>query len=140
DLRDGGRHHLLPATRRRPCQRLRRCPVPRLVRQRRLDDDHARNPNRQTKRTNAPRLRTLRTACKRAHRFRRSPASCDLVSKAGSRSLLFVGKITSKVNGITEPSATPPINHPSPLPLIQAAAPTASPQMASNTCRKVARW
>lgn len=70
---------------------------------------------------NANRLNTLRTAWSLPQRDKSRRVDSEPLSRAGLTSSLFVGMTTSSVNGMTEPSSSPPMSHHTADPAAQAA-------------------
>src|SRR2546427_6891715 len=100
---------------------------------------HHRPSRRVRRRTNAARLNTLRTPCSQPHRDRSSAAIADRVSRLGSRSCLFVGRRTMRVNGTTAPRSTAAISTARSPPRAHAARPRAHPTSARDACITVPR-
>src|SRR5260370_37623113 len=63
------------------------------------------------KRSIATPLSTVLTACNAPQRVSRRSASTDRLSSVGLSNSLLVGRITIRVNGMTEPSTIPPTSH-----------------------------
>ena len=73
-----------------------------------------RSPTR--KGVEATRLRKVRTPCRRPHLCSSRRVSAEARSRPGSSSLVWVGRMTSIVNGMTETMVRAPHNHNGPAP------------------------
>ena len=91
--------------------RLPRAPASRMLGQRRCHGT-LETIRRDKKSTSASMLGRLRTACSFAHRDSSSAALAELSSQDESSRALFVGMMTSSVNGITDARSKPPYEPP----------------------------
>lgn len=84
------------------------------------------------------RLSKLLTACNFPHRVKSFDACSELLSKEESSSLLFVGKITISVKGITATNSIPPTSHQTEEPISHAAVALKNPAAANAPCMTAA--
>src|SRR5215472_15168769 len=84
--------------------------------------------------SNANPLNTLLTACNAPQRASRHSASTDRLSSVELSNRLLVGRMTTSVNGITEPSRTPPTSHQNGAPTSHAAMDDRKPTAAKVAC------
>jgi len=100
----------------------------------------------QSRKTRRPRnnsravpLRTLLTACNVPHRASSCSVWADRPSSVGLNNCLLVGRITSSVKGMTEPSRISAMSHQNVAPKSQAAMDDSRPKAANVTCMMVPR-
>src|SRR5580658_7587702 len=93
--------------------------------------------NRNIKKANRP--SPLRTAWRAPHRRKSCSALADDTSRLALSSSLFVGKITTNVNGITANRSTPPSSQAASLPIHQEVKARREPTIVNDACMTVPR-
>ena len=84
-------------------------------------------------------LMRLRTAWSCAHRDSSSAALTELLSRDESSRALFVGMMTSSVNGTTDTRSKPPTSHQAVPPVSHAMTANTKPAIANDACMTAAR-